>query len=181
MEFKTTSIKRPRRGAFTLVEVLITMGIAGLLMIVCLSLSLYTTRSIASLTDSVDLGARSRHAIDRMSQRLRQASAVTSFSPNSITVAFKGKTLTYTYDPSTGELEENEQGTITPLLVNCDKFAFTLYKRTPIANSFDQFPAGTKLSEAKVIHVTWHCGRTLVSRKSGSTEMASERIVLRSK
>lgn len=180
MEFKTISTSRSR-VAFTLVELLISVAIAGLLMIICLSLSLHTTRSIATLTDYVDLGARSRHAIDRMSQRLRQASAVSSFSPSSISVAFKGKTLTYTYNRDTKTLEENDQGSITTLLEDCDKFSFSLYKRVPITNSFTQFPAGTSTNEAKVIHVNWQCGRTLVSRKSGSSEMASARIVLRAR
>jgi len=181
MEFKTTSIKRPQRAAFTLVELLISMGIASLLMLACFSLSLYTTRSIASLTDAVDLGARSRYAIDRMSQKLRQASVIKSFSPASVSVVFKGKTLTYTYDATNKKLvEKNEQGVETPLLENCENLKFTLYKRAPITNSFSQFPAGS-LSEGKLIHVSWDTSRTLVGRQSGSAEMASARIVLRSK
>ena len=180
MEFRTTSTKRRRTAAFTLAELLISVAIASLLMIVCLSLTLYTTRSIASLTDSVDLGARSRHAIDRMSQKLRQASVINSFSPSSVSVVFKGKTLTYTYDADAKTLVESESG-LNPvtLLENCDKVTFTLYKRVPINNSFTQFPAGTTTSEGKVIHVSWDTSRTLVSRQSGSAEMASARIVLR--
>jgi type II secretory pathway pseudopilin PulG len=180
MEFKTTSTKPSRPAAFTLVELLISVGIASLLMVVVLSLSLHTTRSIASLTDSVDLGARSRHAIDRMSQKLRQASAINSFSPSSVSVVFKGKTLTYTYDATDKKLVERiEQGAETTLLDNCDKLTFTLYKRVPVTNSFTQFPAGTTTSEGKVIQVSWDTSRKLVSRKSGSAEMASARIVLR--
>ena len=183
MVFKTTSTspRRARLRGFTLVEVLISAGIASLLMIVCLSLCLYTTRSIASLADTVDLGARSRHAIDRMSQKLRQASAVTSFSTNSVAVNFKGQTLTYTYDPATMKLVENDQGKKTTLLDNCNNLTFTLYSRVPIDDSFDQFPADTTIKDAKVIKVSWQCSRTLVSRKSGSAEMASARIVLRAK
>ncbi|HEX5221065.1 MAG TPA: prepilin-type N-terminal cleavage/methylation domain-containing protein [Verrucomicrobiae bacterium] len=179
MEFKTTSTKPSRRAAFTLVELLVSVGIASLLMVVVLSLSLYTTRSIASLTDSVDLGARSRHAIDRMSQKLRQASAINSFSPSAVSVVFKGKTLSYTYDAAEKKLIENEQGAQTTLLENCDRLTFTLYKRVPITNSFTQFPANTTISEGKVIQVSWDTSRTLVSRRSGSAEMASARIVLR--
>jgi len=180
MEFKTTSTKRPRAAAFTLVELLISVGIASLLMIVCLSLSLYTTRSIASLTDAVDLGARSRHAIDRMSQKLRQASEIKSFSPSSVTVVFKGKRLTYTYNSSTKKLVEYQLGTpANTLLENCDSLTFALYKRVPIAKSFEQFPAGVTMTEGKVIHVSWDTSRTLVGRQSGSAEMASARIVLR--
>jgi len=156
------------------------MGIASLLMIVCLSLSLYTTRSIASLTGAVDLGARSRHAIDRMSQKLRQASEIKSFSASSVSVVFKGKRLTYTYNSGSKTLVEYELGTPpNTLLENCDSLTFTLYKRVPIAKSFNQFPAGVTMKEGKVIHVSWDTSRTLVGRLSGSAEMASARIVLR--
>ena len=104
MEFKTTSTKlKPSCSAgFTLVEMMISVGIGMLLLAVCMSLSLYTSQSIASLTDSVDLGARSRHAIDYMSKKLRQASSVTSFSSNSVAVTFRGRPLTYPSTPGGG-------------------------------------------------------------------------------
>jgi prepilin-type N-terminal cleavage/methylation domain-containing protein len=183
MVFKTTSTKPKlsRSAGFTLIEIMVASAIGVLLLAVCLSLSLYTTRSIASLTDSVDLSARSRHAIDYMSKKLRQASAVTSNSPTSVVVTFKGKPLTYTYDTAARTLVENDQGTKKVLLKDCDNLKFTLYKRAPVADSFDQFPAQSTLIEAKVIKVSWHCGRTVVGRKSGSAEMASARIVLRAK
>ena len=181
MVFKTTSTnpKLSRSAGFTLVELMVSFAIGVLLLAVCLSLSLYTSRSIASLTGTVDLSARSRHAIDYMSKKLRQASAVTSFSPTSVAVTFKGKSLTYTYDPDDRELVETDQGAKKILLKDCDNLTFTLYKRAPIGNSFDQFPAQSKLSEAKVIKVSWHCEQSLVGRNSGSAEMASARIVLR--
>jgi prepilin-type N-terminal cleavage/methylation domain-containing protein len=181
MVFKTTSTNRKlwRSAGFTLVELMVALVIGVMLLAVCLSLSLYTSRSIASLTGTVDLSARSRHAIDYMSKKLRQASAVTSFSPTSVGVSFKGTSLTYTYDPDDRELVETDQGKKKVLLKDCDNLTFTLYKRAPIGSSFEQFPALNKLSEAKVIKVNWHCGRTLVGRESGSAEMASARIVLR--
>jgi prepilin-type N-terminal cleavage/methylation domain-containing protein len=179
MVFKTTSTKRnASRGGFTLVELLIAVVIAVLLLAVCLALSLYTSRSIASLTDSVDLGARSRHAIDYMSKKLRQASAVNSFSSNSVAVTFKGNSLTYAYDPTTRELVETDQGVKRTLLNDCEELTFSLFERAPLVNSYEQYPASA-ISEAKVIKVSWRCGRTLVGRESGSAEMASARIVLR--
>ena len=180
MVFKTTSTKltRARRNGFTLVELLIAVTISLLLLAVCFALSLYTSRSIASLTDSVDLGARSRHAIDYMSKKLRETSSINSFSSNSVAVTYRGRPLSYTYDPDTKTLVETYQSKEKTLLEDCDRLAFTLYKRVPITNSFEQFPAGASISEGKVIQVSWHCGRVL-ARKSGSAEMASARIVLR--
>jgi len=160
---------------------MIAVGLSGLLLTACLSLSLYTARSIASMTDSVDLNARSRHAIDRMSQKLRQVSIVRSFSPTSVSVTYEGQPLIYTYNPDLKTLVENEAGTVTTLLDDCDTLAFSLYKRNPLTNSFNQFPVLTYTNEAKVIQVSWRCSRDLVGHESGSAEMVSAKIVLRVK
>jgi len=183
MEFRTTFTKpgRSRRAGFTLVELLIATGLSGLLLAVCASLSLYTARAIASMTNSVDLNARSRHAIDVMSQKLRQASDVKSFSPTSVTVNYDGKPLTYSYLADRRALVENDAGVKTTLVEDCDGLAFSLYKRNPLSNSFGQFPVMTATNEAKVIQVSWFCSRTLVGRKSGAAEMVSTKIVLRAK
>lgn len=63
MEFRDTSTnrRRPRQAGFTLVELLIASGLSVLLLSVFLSLGLFTARSIASMTDYVDLNARSRY------------------------------------------------------------------------------------------------------------------------
>jgi prepilin-type N-terminal cleavage/methylation domain-containing protein len=183
MEFKTsfTNPRRSRRAGFTLVELLVAVGLSGLLLAVCASLSLFTARGIASVTDSVDLNARSRHAIDRMSQKLRQASAVKSFSPTSVTVSYKGQPLTYVYHADRKTLMEIDAGVTNSLVEDCDGLTFNYYKRNPLTNSFNQFPLLTATNEAKVIQVNWYCSRTLVGKKSGAAEMVSARIVLRAK
>ncbi len=182
MEFKTTSTSRRRSShAFTLVEVLIAVGLSGLLLAVCASLMLYTIRSIASVTDSVDLNARSRHAIDRMSKKLRQASVVKSFSATSLAVTYNNQALTYTYDPDLKTLVEDDAGTVATLLKDCEAFQFAYYKRNPVTNSFNQFPVLTATNEAKVVQVNWRCSRTLVGKVSGNAEMVSAKIVLRAK
>ena len=184
MEFKTTFIsrRRSRRAAFTLVEVMIAAGLSGLFLAVCLSMALFTSRSIASVTESVDLNARSRHAIDRMGRKLRQASVVKSFSATSVSLVYDGRALSYTYNPNTKTLEENDAGNLTTLLEYCDELAFSFYKRNPSSNSlFNQFPVLTATNEAKVIQVNWRCSRSLVGEFSGSSEMVSARFVIRAK
>jgi Tfp pilus assembly protein PilW len=169
------------RAGFTLVELAIAAGLSGLLLAVCLSLSLYTARSIASMTDSVDLNARSRYAIDRMSQKLRQATVVKSISTNSVSVISDGRTLTYTYTPSLKTLFENDDGMVTALVEDCQNLKFTLYKRNAVTNAFNQFPQLTTTNGAKVIQVNWECRRSLLGEQSGSGEMVGARIVLRAK
>jgi prepilin-type N-terminal cleavage/methylation domain-containing protein len=183
MEFKTTSTnpRHRRQAGFTLVELMVAAALSGLLLAVCASLTLYTARGIASVTDSVDLNARSRLAIDRMSQKLRQASGVKSFSPTAVTVTFNGRPLSYTYLADRRVLVENDAGVTNTLVENCDRLTFNYYKRNPMTNSFNQFPILTATNEAKVIQVNWFCSRTLVGKKSGAAEMVSAKIVLRAK
>lgn len=116
-----------------------------------------------------------------MSQKLRQATAVKSFSTNSVAVNYKGGTLTYTYSANSGKLLENDRGATTVLLEDCDALTFALYKRQATTNTFNVFPTLTATNEAKVIAVNWRCSRTLVGKKSGSSELASARIVLRAR
>ena len=183
MEFKITSTnaRRPGKAGFTLVEVLVTSGLAGLAMAVFLSLTLFTTRSIASMTNSVDLNARSRHAIDRMSKKLRQTSSVKSLSANSVSVIYNGIPLTYTYQSNRKTLVETEGSKITTLLRNCDDLTFSFYKRNPVTNSFNQFPILTAIAETKVIEVRWRCSVTLLGNTAGSADIVTAKIVLRSK
>lgn len=183
MESKTTHIKvQPsRQTGFTLMEVIIAVGLSTIVLAVVLSLGLFTARSVASMTDSVDLNARSRHAVDRMSKKLRQVSIFSSFSPTSVSVSYNGQPLSYTYNPVLKTLVENENGTVTTLLDDCNDFKFTLYKRNPMTNSFDQFPVMASTNEAKVIQMNWRCNRLLPTKAHGSTEMVTAKVVLRVK
>ena len=162
-------------------ELLIASGLSGLLLAVCMSLALFTARSIASVTDSVDLNARSRHAIDRMGQKLRQASVVKSFSATSVSLTYDGRPLTYTFNPNDKTLVENDGGNRTTLLENCDTLAFSFYKRNPVSNTFNQFPVLTATNEAKVVQVNWRCSRNRVGKADGSAEMVSAKFVIRAK
>jgi prepilin-type N-terminal cleavage/methylation domain-containing protein len=170
-----------RRSGFTLVEVMVVVALIAISMGMLLGASFYTGRSIASLTDSVTLGMQSRSVIDRMSMKLRQAEAVTAFATNSITVTSGGTNLSYTFTPGNRRLTEVENGTSTVLLDSCQTLFFELYKRNPVTNSFDQFPAANVLSEAKLVRVSWACSSTGLGKSTGSSELVSAKIVLRVK
>lgn len=181
MEFKITSTNRHRRNGFTLLELLIASSIGLMFMAVVLSLVFYTTRSIAAMTDSVVLSSRGRHAIDRMSKKLRQARVMNSFSATSVTVTYNGLPLTYAYQAGPKTLLEIENGSTNTLLQNCDELAFAFYKRNPVGNSFNQFPILTATNEAKVIQVKWKCRTDRIGKADGEAQMDSARIVLRVK
>lgn len=180
MECKTTSInQRRRQTGFTLVELLVASGIGGMIAVMLLAVTFHTSRSVYCLTDSVGMNSQSRYAIDRMSQKLRQATNVTDFSANSLSVKYKGRALSYSV--VNGTLTEIDNGATKQLVKNCTALNFSLYKRNPITNSFNQFPTLTATNEAKVVQVSWQCSSTLVGRTAGTGEEFSAKIVLRSK
>lgn len=180
MEFKTTSISgRRRQRGFTLPEFTVAAGLGGLVMVMLVAVTFHTSRSLYSLTDSVGINSQSRYAIDRMSQKIRQATNVTSFSATSLSLKYKGRTLSYAV--VNGTLVEVDNGQTTQLVKNCDSLSFSLYKRNPLTNSFNQFPILTATNEAKVVQVSWKCSTTRVGRKAGTGEQFAARVVLRAK
>ena len=114
-----------------------------------------------------------------MSQKLRQATKVTSFSATSLSVKYNDHPLTYTL--MNGTLVEVDDGQLTRLVKNCEFLKFSLYKRNPYTNSFNQFPILTATNEAKVVQVSWQCSTTLLGKKAGQGEAYSAKVVLRAK
>ncbi|HVK57379.1 MAG TPA: prepilin-type N-terminal cleavage/methylation domain-containing protein [Candidatus Kapabacteria bacterium] len=173
--------KRIKSRGFTLVEVLIGCALGGMALALVMGASFYTGRSMASLTDSVNLGGQSRSVIDLMSQKIRQAERVTAFSSNSITVTISGANLTYQFIPRDRALLEIENNTTNKVLENCKSLQFELYRRNPITNSFNQFSADNNIAEAKLVRVSWTCETERLGKSDGASELVSSKIVLRSR
>lgn len=176
-------IKPPQRSTagFTLIEMMVASAIGSLVVGLIMGVSFFTGRSIASLTDSVHLSNDSRQVIDRMSQKIRQAVAVTAYSTNAITVNFLGTNLTYAFLEDERQLVEIENTTTTVLLNDCTSLRFDLFRRNPVTNSFDQFPAADTIAEAKLVRVSWTCQSQRIGKAHGASELVSSKIVLRSK
>jgi len=116
-----------------------------------------------------------------MGQKIRQASAVTSFSPTAVSLVYDSRNLAYTWNANNKTLVEVDAGTTNTLLEYCDNLVFALYRRNPVTNSFNQFPVLSATNEAKVVQVNWRCGRNLVGKADGSAEMVSAKFVIRSR
>ena len=61
----------------TLVELLIAIGISGMIFVALGMMIFFSGRSYAALANYVDLDNRSRQALDLMSKDIRQVNAVT--------------------------------------------------------------------------------------------------------
>src|SRR2546426_1020684 len=123
MDCTITSITRKGNKAhcagMTLVELLMAIGISGMVFAAVSILIFFSGRSYAALTNYVDLDNRSRGALDRMSKEIRQVDCVTNSATTSLPsgqvvtnrLVLSGTepdgsayTLTYDYNPATETL-----------------------------------------------------------------------------
>src|SRR5687767_6976559 len=100
MDYTNMCTKR-QRSAFTIVELLITLGIGGMLLATVAVVSENFMRSVAFLTNSVELDAKSRIAFDRLSREIRQADAVHSCTGNSLVLRLGTNLVSFDYMPNT--------------------------------------------------------------------------------
>lgn len=182
--FKTIStslFRRAGRAGVTLPEFLISLGLAGIVMLVIVALSVSTGRSLAEMFNYVDLDHSNRIAIDVMSRDLRQVRYLSSYTTNAISFVDKDlSTLSYIYSPATRSLTRIKNGQVNTLLDDCDSLKFALFQRTPQSNNFDLYPISA-VTNCKVISVTWSCSRKVLGIKANSEQAQAARIVIRNK
>mgnify|MGYP001560798617 CR=1 FL=1 len=164
----------------TLVEVMVAMGISSMALLATASLSFYTARSFAAISNYVDLDKHSRNALDRISQMIRQADGVTDFSAHEISFSYEHtNTLTFRYSEATKELAQIYKGETRTLLTECDYLNFEIFQRNPINGSYDQYPATLTNNAAKIVQVTWLCSRSILGKMVNTESVQSAKIVIR--
>jgi hypothetical protein len=158
---------------------MVGVGIAGLAFSVLAALVLFTSRSFAALGNYVDLGEKGTHAMDILSKEIRQASRLTAFATNLITLDMgTNLPVTYTYSTSQRALSRS-QGTLTStVLTNCDSLQFSIYQRTPLAGTYDQYPVAV-VTNCKVVTVQWNCSRKIFGQKMTTESDQEAKIVIR--
>jgi len=180
MASRTIFISRvTRRAAFTLVEMMLAIVIAGILFGAMGALAIYTGRVFAAMSNYIDLDTKSRYALDKMTQEIRQADRLVSYATNQLLFSYKGATnLSYTYDAIGQTLTRTNGAQNEILLSGCRSLQFNIYKRNPVGGSFDQFPAGVA-TNAKLVQVTWTCARSVLGYAINTESMQSAKIVIR--
>ena len=185
---------RHLRTGFTLVEMLVAMGVGLLLVASVVALSMYSTRTFNMVGNYVDLDAQSRHAADILSREIRDASALLAFSTNNpayleLTNATAGVIVTVTYNSNTGTLVMIKTGQSSQtLLTDCNSWNFSLYDRHPdiTATNITFYAATNGMGQldpafCKVIDLSWECSRTIFGAKFNTESVQTAQIVLRNK
>src|SRR5262245_24262484 len=103
MVLTNTYIKHRRTG-FTIVEYLVALGIGLLAIVTGAAISNNFMRSVAFLSNAMDLDAKSRLAIDRMSREIRQCDAVDAAGTNQLVLRMGTNLVTFEYLPATRQL-----------------------------------------------------------------------------
>src|SRR5260370_15752981 len=90
--------KCAQRG-HTLMEMLVTLTVGGIILTAAMALYFYSARSFAALGNYGDLDAASRNALDTMSRDIRQARGLTNFASTKLLFTDPdNNSLVYVYD-----------------------------------------------------------------------------------
>jgi Prokaryotic N-terminal methylation motif len=186
-------LRRPR-AAFTLIEMVIAVGLGTILLTVVAGLGVYGARTFLSMGNYIDLDDQSRNAVDTIGREIRDASAVLAFQTNlptrilTLTNATAGVTVKFIYDSKNRTLVFQKTGQPEQtLLTQCDQWNFALYDRAPVATNLLSFHAATNgvgqldPSFCKLINMTWNCSRTVIGAKLTTESVQTAQIVLRNK
>lgn len=173
-------VKGRGRRAMTVVEYIVAVAISSLLVLVLVPLSIYTATSLAGLANYADLNTASLVALDRLTRDVRRADGISDFNTNKLVLTYgtNQPDVRYTYHRGAGTLLRQERNQEQVLLTGCKKFTFSIYQRTPISGTYDQYPAATN-TETKVIAVDWVTSRKLLGDWSTDDEVQSAKIVIR--
>jgi prepilin-type N-terminal cleavage/methylation domain-containing protein len=186
-------------AGMTLVELLMAVGISGVVFAAVAILIFFSGRSYAALANYVDLDNRSRNALDWMSKEIRQVDCVTDSASATLPtgqmvtnrLALSGTeadgsayTLIYNYDPTTRTLLRTKAGGNYPgtntLLTGCTYLNFGMYQRVPKTNTFELFDA-LDLATCKVVQIDWICSRTILNKTANTESIQSAKVVIRKK
>jgi competence protein ComGC len=170
--------------AFTLVEMLIAVGIATIVLGLAMTLYLFGLRSFGAIGNYTSMDSKSRQALDFTLREIRQASSVLAFQTNGttrwLTVAYTNtppSISTFTWDSSTGLFTWDKTGQPTrTLLTGCTSWSFACYLRAPDTNG--TFVPTPSKNRTKLINMAWTCNRTNVF-KINSESIVTAEVVLR--
>jgi Tfp pilus assembly protein PilV len=180
MHISRKNTRPRRRSGLTLIEVVVTMGLTSMFVLGVLNFTTITfQQGIFALGNYTDLNYKSRRTLDRLSQDIRSAAALTSSTSqtNSITMQNPdGTTFSYTWDGS-NNVTRVYGGVTTVMMVNCDFLSFNFYQRNP-TNGL-AFVSTTNTSQVKLINVDWRCSRSYIGRKLNTESVQTARVVMR--
>ncbi len=121
-------VRKSRNRAMTLVELMVSTTLGGLVMAGVLTVYLFIARTGVNTRHYTDMEGQARTSLERFAQDTRQASSVTWSSTTVINLVVNSSTVTYGYDSSTKQFYRTVGGTRTKLVDGISSFSFIGYK-----------------------------------------------------
>ena len=177
---------------FTMVEMLVSVGLGAILLSGVMILYINGIRSFVAMGNYQNLDAKSCNTLDVLSREIRNSTVLLSYVPSqSLTLSNAsarnglGQINVIKYDPTarTLVLKRTGQSDLTNL-TECDRWSFAIYNRKPDTNSFSTnivFFAATNAASCKLINMSWKCSRTVLGTKLNTESVQTAQIVLRNK
>ena len=171
--------KKYRDAGLSLVEVLVALGVGSLVLVATTALSLYSSKSFATMLNQAELNNQSHETLDRITQRIRVAQKVKDLKTDQlILVDSSGADLKLKYDDKKKTLTMTDKAKDKNVLTGCDAVKFSMFQGTPIGSSFDLVTT-TNEADCKVVQIQWNCSRSLLGSRTET--MQSARVVIRNK
>ena len=172
----------------TLAELMVASGVASVVLAAVMALTFSSARSFASVTNYVDLDARSRNALDVMAQEIRQTDGLAPNGYSATQLTFLGTdsvtgnayTLTYNYDPAAKTLTRVKGAESRVLLTQCGDLKWNMFQRN-MTNGTDQPIPTSDPSTCKLIQLNWVCSRDIFGKIANTESVQSAEIVIRKK
>lgn len=170
------------RTAFTLIEVMVAMGLSTMVALAIGLLAFFASRSFVAMEYYTDMAQKSRLALDKMSMEIRQTRRISAYVTNSVTFEnLDGSSLNYTFDIPNRRLLRISGGRTNTYLTNCDWGSFWIYLHTVKSNSFDCYTTTNNVSDNRLVEVVWRCSRQILGVTNVSEDVESAKIALRNR
>lgn len=182
-----------RRRGFTLVEVMVSAGLAAFVLTGVLTCFLMLGRSGANLVNYTDMESEARSGLELFAEDCRMASDIVWNSVNSITLVVPAsgtnERYTYAYDPDSQQLTRQRTGPTTGttrvLISGISAFSFKAYRVNATEIDLTDLDADGNLAQANVdtkqLQISLNASRTSSTVATATNTVLSARFILRNK
>ena len=168
-----------RQSGMTLVELIVTLGVGGLVLAAVAIVWIFAARSFIAIGNYADMDNASRNALDLMSRDIREAARVSFYATNKITLVNSNATsLSYVFDKNAGTLVRSTSAENKILLRECEYVTFHLSQRN-VTNNFLFYSTEDQPTLTKLVDVSWKCSRQILGAKVNTESVQTAKIVLR--